>query len=82
MDYGLYSLGFNSRQWQIFSLLHRVQTVFGAHPASYTVRIEGLFLRVKRPGREADNSSPYNVEVKNGGIIPPPPHLSSWHSTF
>jgi hypothetical protein len=27
----------------------------------------GLFLGVKRPGREADHSSPSNAEVKNGG---------------
>jgi hypothetical protein len=34
----------------------------------------------KRPGREADHSSPSSAEVKNGGAIPPLPHMSSWHS--
>jgi hypothetical protein len=29
---------------------------------------------VRRPGREADHSSPSNAEVKNGGAIPPPPY--------
>jgi hypothetical protein len=35
---------------------------------------------VKRPGREADHSSPFRVDVKNGGTIPPLPFKSSWHS--
>jgi hypothetical protein len=35
---------------------------------------------VKRPGREADHSSPSSAEVKNGGAIPPLPPMSSWHS--
>jgi hypothetical protein len=34
---------------------------------------------VKRPGSEADHSSPSSAEVKNGGAIPPLPHMSSWH---
>jgi hypothetical protein len=36
-----------------------------------------LSLRVKRPRREADHC-PSSTEVKNGGSIPPLPHLSSW----
>jgi hypothetical protein len=28
-------------------------------------------------GKAADNSPPYNAEVKNGGAIPPLPHESS-----
>jgi hypothetical protein len=36
-----------------------------------------LALKVKRPGREADNSLPSSAEVKNGGAIPPLPHTSS-----
>jgi hypothetical protein len=39
----------------IFSLLHRLQSGAGAHPASYPMRIGGSFLGVKRPGRDADN---------------------------
>jgi hypothetical protein len=34
----------------------------------------------KRPGREADQSHPSSAEVKNGGAIPPLPHMSSWHN--
>jgi hypothetical protein len=38
-------------------------------------------LWVKRPGSEADHSPPSSAEVKNGGVIPPLPHISSWHIT-
>jgi hypothetical protein len=31
-------------------------------------------------GRVADHSPPSSAEVKNGGAIPPLPHMSSWHS--
>jgi hypothetical protein len=48
-----------------FSLHHCVQTGFETHPASYPVGTKGSFTGVKRPGREADHSPPYNVEVKN-----------------
>jgi hypothetical protein len=34
---------------------------------------------VKRPEREADHSPPSSAEVKNGGAIPPLPHMYSWH---
>jgi hypothetical protein len=32
---------------------------------------------VKRPKRETDHSPPSGAEVKNGGAIPPLPHMSS-----
>jgi hypothetical protein len=32
---------------------------------------------VKRAGREAGHSPPTSAEVKNGGAIPPLPHMSS-----
>jgi hypothetical protein len=36
----------------------------------------GLFPRgVKRPRREADHSHPSNAKVRNGGAIPPLPHV-------
>jgi hypothetical protein len=34
---------------------------------------------VKRPGGEADHISPSSAEVKSGGAISPPHHMSSWH---
>jgi hypothetical protein len=33
---------------------------------------------VKRPEGNADHSSPSSTEVKNGGALPPLPHMSSW----
>jgi hypothetical protein len=41
-----------------------------------------LYPRIKRPGRKADHSPPSSAEVKNGGAIPPLPHMSSWHSVW
>jgi hypothetical protein len=38
------------------SLLHSIQTGFGAHPASYPMGTGGCFSGVKRPRREADHS--------------------------
>jgi hypothetical protein len=50
-------------QGQNFSLLHNVQTDFGAHPTSY-------------PVGEADHSTPSIAKVKNGGAKTPLPHTS------
>jgi len=46
-----------------FSLLHRVQTGFGSHTASYPVGTGALSQGVKRPEREADHSPPPSAEV-------------------
>jgi hypothetical protein len=35
---------------------------------------------VKPPGLEANHSPQSSAEVKNDGVIPPFPHISSWHS--
>jgi hypothetical protein len=48
-----------------FFIHHRVQTGSGAHPASYPMGTRGSFPGVKRPGHEADHSSPYSAEVTN-----------------
>jgi hypothetical protein len=45
-------LGFQSRQRQIFSFLHNVQTGSGAHPASYAIGTIGFF-----PGNNAAGAS-------------------------
>jgi hypothetical protein len=47
-----------------FSLHHRVRNGSEAHPASYTIDSGALSLGVKRPGSEADHSSPSSAEVK------------------
>jgi hypothetical protein len=60
-----------------FYVLHSVQTSSEAYPASYSAGTAAGFLGVKRPGREADHSSPSSAEVKNDGAIRPLPHTSS-----
>jgi hypothetical protein len=62
---------------QGFSLLYSVQTESGAHLTLYTTVPGVLSPGVKRPGREADHSPLSSAEVKNGGAIPPLPHMSS-----
>jgi len=47
------------------SFRHRVQTVSGAHPASYPMGAGGSFPGVKRPGSEDDHLSPTSGELKN-----------------
>jgi hypothetical protein len=47
-----------------FSLHHRVQNGFGAHPAYVQWVAGALSLGVKRPGRGADHSPPFSAEVK------------------
>jgi hypothetical protein len=46
-----------------FSLRHHVQTGSGAHPASYSMCTGALSLEVKRPGHEADHSSPSSDDL-------------------
>jgi hypothetical protein len=46
------------------SLLHVVQTGSGVHPTSYLMGTVALSPGVKRPGHEADDSSPTSAEIK------------------
>jgi hypothetical protein len=65
-----------------FSLFHSVQTYSGAQPASYPMDTEGgggSFPVVKRTVREADHSPPSSAQFKNGGAVPPLPHI--FHGT-
>jgi hypothetical protein len=39
---------------------------------------ETLSPEVKQEGHEANHSPPSNAEAKNGGAIPPLPHMPSW----
>jgi hypothetical protein len=49
-----------------FPLLHNLQTVSGAHLASYPMGTGALSPGVKWQEREADHSPPSSAEVKNG----------------
>jgi hypothetical protein len=59
-----------------FSLLHSIQTGFGAHSASNLMGTGDSPAVSKRSGCEAYHSLQSSAEVKNGGAIPPLPiHL-------
>jgi hypothetical protein len=58
-------LEFNSRQGARDFHDHRVQDSSGAHPASCPVVPGAVSLRVKRSGRECDQSPPSSVKIKN-----------------
>jgi len=65
----------------IFSLRHRVQTVSGVHPVSYSVGTGVFSLVVKRPRRKSDHSLPSRVEIKNAWSYTSTPNASSWRGT-
>jgi hypothetical protein len=52
-------------RFQDFRLLHFVQTGSGTHPASCRIGKGALFIGLKRPGREAHNSSSSSAEIKH-----------------
>jgi hypothetical protein len=56
-----------------FSLLRSIHTGSGTHPMGTA--------EAKRPGREDDHSPQSSAEIKYGGVIPPLPHMSTWHTT-
>jgi hypothetical protein len=70
-----------STRGKYFSLLHDVHTGSGAHPSSPTRAVGGCFFGgnsagaispgVCRQGLEADYSTPFSAEVKNGGVVSP-----------
>jgi hypothetical protein len=60
---------------QNYILLHSVETLFGADPASYQMRTGGNLLGVKLSEREADRSPPSSAEVMNDGDVPPLRHV-------
>jgi hypothetical protein len=55
---------FGSRYVKDFSALH-FKAGYGAHPASYIMRIGVFSLGLKRLGREANHSPPTKAEAKN-----------------
>jgi hypothetical protein len=69
---------------RILFLCHHVQTISGAHPASYLMGTGGFFpLGVKELGHEVYHSPLSSAEVKNAlsyGAIPPFPQyiFTAW----
>jgi hypothetical protein len=62
----------------IFSILHTLQTGFGANQVSYPMGAGGFSPGAKRQGRLADHLSPSNAKIKNGGAIPLRLPMFSW----
>jgi hypothetical protein len=58
-----------------FYLFRKVQTVSGAHPASYLMDNWSSFPRIKRPRREFDHWSPSSPRVKNEWYYTSTSHL-------
>jgi hypothetical protein len=67
-------IGFDSRKFKIF-LFFRPALRPSQPPVQWVPG--SVSTGVKLQGREADQSS---AEVKNGGAIPAPPHMSPLHS--
>jgi hypothetical protein len=70
----LYSDGLDGRgsipsSVKCLSLLHSVQIGSEAHPASIQSVPGEISPGIKRPGLDADHSTPSNTEVKNGEAI-------------
>jgi hypothetical protein len=61
-----------------FSIFHNFHISLGTHPASYKMD-KALVLWIKRPELEAYDTPPSSVKLKNGGVIPPVPHIYSRH---
>jgi hypothetical protein len=72
---------FDSRQGKIF--LHSITSKrLWGRPNLVSNGHHGLLSPgLKRPGCEADHSSPSSAEVEKGAAVPPLSPLSSWHST-
>jgi hypothetical protein len=71
-------LGFDSRQGKDIFLFRSVQIGSGAHLAEYLMGSGDSFLGDNLQGREADYSPPSGAEIKNGRVISPVSHTSSW----
>jgi hypothetical protein len=51
------------------------------HQASYLIGTEGFSPGAKLRKRESDRLPPCGAEIKEGGTIPPLPHMYSWRGT-
>jgi hypothetical protein len=75
--YGLDGLGSISGMARLFSCPQRPDPLWGP-PSLLSNGYQPQFPQgVKRPGHEADHSHPSSAEVKNGGVMPPLPNMSS-----
>jgi hypothetical protein len=70
--------GFNS--WQRKNIFLFIKSRPDLEPTKLPIQwLPGVLSgEIKLSGPEADRSSPSSAEVKNVGVIPPLPHMSSW----
>jgi hypothetical protein len=66
---------------QASSFFHNVQAVSGAHSVSFRM-CTGCDLPGDEVARAWNWSLPLSAEVKNGGAIPPFPHMSLWYNAW
>jgi hypothetical protein len=70
---------FHSRQCKIFLFSTASRPALGPIQPPIQWIPGAISPEIKRQGREANHTPPSSA-VKNGGVIPPLPHMSSWHS--
>jgi hypothetical protein len=63
----------------LFSTASRLALGPAQSPIQWVLGVISLGVK-QQLGHEASHSPPSSVKVKNGGAIPPLPHMSSWHS--
>jgi hypothetical protein len=72
--------GFDSRQCKIFLFSTKSRSTLGPTQPPIQKVPGALSPRVKWQRREAEHSTPFSVEVKKSGGIPPLPPMASWHN--
>jgi hypothetical protein len=82
LDYGLDDWNsFHCVGWKFISSLPRPDRLWGPTKSPIQWTAWALPVWVKRPGREADQSSTSNAEVKITWSYTPTPHNFSWRGT-
>jgi hypothetical protein len=65
---------------QDFTVVKKVHTAYGAHPATYSVGTLGCFRGVKRAERNGNHPPSASAEAKNKWCSPSTPPLLSWRA--
>jgi hypothetical protein len=80
MGYALDCWGLIPRKGKIFLLSIAATPATGSTQPPIHWVLGALSLGVKKLEHEVDHSPLSSAEIKNGGAIPPLPHMSSWQS--
>jgi hypothetical protein len=82
MGYGLKGRGSIPGRGKVFLFSIASRPALGPTQPPIQWVLWALSPGVKWPGHEADHSPSSAAQVKNGGPIPSPYHMSSWHSAL